>query len=150
METPDRYYLRNPEKLGGADRGFQADWGLKHDESDIEYIRADLARPPERHQRLVEAAKEWMARLDNTDIDDEQACVKYAEYLHVASQVTGINYDLLDTKFKKLSQKAKEVIDAETALSNWSAEFASDTLETVILRKATAYVSLKEEVEKDI
>ena len=37
--------------------------GRKLKDSNIEYIRADLAHPPERHQRLVEAAKAVLSEI---------------------------------------------------------------------------------------
>ena len=50
MDAPERLFLDSESQVYRVA-------GRKLKDSNIEYIRADLVHPPERHQRLVEAAK---------------------------------------------------------------------------------------------
>ena len=47
--------------------------GRKLKDSNIEYIRADLVHPPERHQRLVEAAREFLRVICSNTIQNNES-----------------------------------------------------------------------------
>ena len=72
--------------------------GRKLKDSNIEYIRADLARPPERHQRLVEAAKGMLTAV-TVLCGDECSCFSTCSLANECDEDSG-NECLLAARLK--------------------------------------------------